>query len=94
MEPKRFRSSADVERSFCVRCGSTVGFHRVHETSLTIGSFDRAADMGEVPSTRVHVWFEEHLDWFETADKWPRYSQFPAGRAEELEELSGKPLRG
>jgi hypothetical protein len=29
-EPTRYRSSKDVERSFCPSCGSTIGFHRVH----------------------------------------------------------------
>jgi hypothetical protein len=93
-EPARFRSSTDVERSFCARCGSTIGFHRVHETSLTVGSFDQADSIGEVPKMRVHVWFEDHLSWFDTADRWPRYGQFPPGGKEELEQVEGKPLRG
>ena len=39
-ELTRYRSSKDVERSFCPACGSSTGFHRVHETSLALGSFD------------------------------------------------------
>lgn len=40
VHPTRYRSSKDVERSFCGTCGNTIGFHRVHETSLAVGSFD------------------------------------------------------
>ena len=44
-EPTRYRSSKDVERSFCSACGSTIGFHRVHETSLCLGSLDNPSDL-------------------------------------------------
>ena len=90
----RYRFSKDAERSFCPTCGSTIGFHRVHETSLLIGSLDTP---GELPVTKLwtgHVWFKDHIPWFDTADEWPRYSEFPPGRVEELNELSGQDLKG
>jgi hypothetical protein len=93
-EPTRYRSSKDVERSFCPVCGSRIGFHRVHETSLAVGSFDAPEALPVADIRAEHVWFKEHVPWFDTADEWPRISEFPSGRAEELNALSGKAIEG
>jgi len=37
---------------------------------------------------------QKHISWFDTADGWPRYDQFPPGREEEVEGLSGQPIGG
>ena len=79
-EPTRYRSSADVERSFCPVCGSTIGFHRVHETSLALGSFDAPEALLAPGRPALHVWFQNHISWFDTVDHWPRYAEFPPGR--------------
>ena len=94
VDPTRYRASKDAERSFCARCGGTIGFHRVHETSLTVGSLDNP---GQLPVDRfrhVHVWCQERVGWFEITDDWPRHDRFGPGREEELEALSGQPIRG
>jgi hypothetical protein len=93
-EPARYRSSEDVERSFCPGCGSTIGFHRIHETSLTIGSFDRPDDIVAECQSRSHVFRQEKLDWFDTVDSWARFDQFAPGREGELQSMSGKPIKG
>jgi hypothetical protein len=93
-EPTRFRSSADVERSFCPVCGSTIGFHRVHETSLALGSFDAPAALLAPGRWTGHVWFQEHISWFDTADDWVRYPAFSPGRVEELAAWSGQVIAG
>jgi hypothetical protein len=93
-EPTRYRSSKDVERSFCPVCGSTMGFHRVHETSLCVGSFDTPEALPVAGIWTGHVWFKEHIPWFETVDDWTRYSEFPPHRAEELKALSGQVIKG
>lgn len=90
--PSRYRSSKDVERSFCPTCGSSLGFHRVRETFLCVGSLDAPS---EVPVDKIwtgHTWYKEHVSWFDTADTWQRYPEFPPGRAEELEAVSGQPI--
>ena len=89
-EATRYRSSKDVERSFCPACGSTVGFHRVHETSLAIGSLDAPAALPVTKLWTGHVWFKEHIPWFDTADNWARYSDL----AESMRpsERGGRPL--
>ena len=93
-EPTRYRSSRDVERSFCAVCGSSIGFHRVHETSLVVGSFDapEALPVAEMPTN--HIWFKDRMSWFDTADDWKRFAEFPPQRAEELNALSGRPIEG
>jgi hypothetical protein len=93
-EPTRYRSSKDVERSFCSSCGSTIGFHRVHETSLVLGSFDAPESLPVAAIPTVHVWYKEHVPWFDTADHWTRFAEFPPQRAEELRALSGQPIQG
>ena len=93
-EPTRYRSSPDVERSFCPLCGSTIGFHRVHETSLAVGSFDTPADLLTAGLWTGHVFFSGRIAWFDTADDWARYPEFPPERAEELRGLSGQAIRG
>ena len=93
-EPTRYRSSKDVERSFCPICGSTIGFHRAHETSLAVGGFDAPEALPVAGVSTMHVWFKEHLPWFDTADDWPRYAEFPPGRTEELIGLSGRDIKG
>jgi len=92
--PRRYRSSKDVERSFCPTCGSTIGFHRAHETSLCLGSFDRPGEVIIDERHCLHVMYQEHISWFDSADNWPRHEKFPPGIEEELEKLSGQALKG
>ena len=93
-EPTRYRSSQDVERSFCPICGSTIGFHRVHETSICLGSLDTPGALPVAEIWTVHVWFKEHISWFDTADNWTRYPEFPPQRVEELNAVRGQDIKG
>lgn len=93
-EPSRYHSSQHVDRSFCPACGSTIGFHRVHETSLTIGSFDRPGAILSACNSRSHVFCQDRIEWFDTADHWPRHDRFASGREEELESVSSESIRG
>jgi hypothetical protein len=93
MQTTRYRSSIDVERSFCPVCGS-IGFHRVHETFIAVGSLDAPEALPIAKLWTGHTWFKEHISWFATADEWTRYSGFPPGRVEELDALSGREIMG
>ncbi len=93
-EPTRFRSSSDVERSFCPECGSSIGFHRVHETSLSLGSFDLPSELPVASMWAGHVFYKDRIVWFDTADGWERHAEFPPGRSEELHRLRGTPIEG
>ncbi len=92
--PTRYRSSKDVERSFCSKCGGTIGFHRVHETTLSAGSFDDPSALPFDGKENLHVWCQERVSWFDVSDDWPRHDRFPPGREQELEGLSGGLIRG
>ena len=93
-QPSRYRSSKDVERSFCPVCGSTIGFHRVHETFILIRSLGAPEALPIAKLWTGYVWFKEHIPWFDTTDDWIRYTEFPPGRAEELNALSGREIKG
>lgn len=92
--PTRYRSSKDVERSFCPICGSSIGFHRVHETYLTVGSLDAPEALPMADLWRAHVWFKDRVPWFDTSDDWTRHAELPPGRAEELSKMSGGEIKG
>lgn len=92
--PTRYRSSKDVERSFCSKCGGTIGFHRVHETTLSAGSLDNPSALPFGGKRNDHVWCQDRVSWFNISDEWPRHDRFPPGRDEELDQLSGQPIRG
>lgn len=93
-EPTRYQSSGDVQRSFCPTCGSTIGFHRVHETSLAVGSLDHPEHLDANGIRHAHVWNQERVAWFDSLDDWPRYGRFPQRREEELARLRGRSIRG
>jgi len=92
-EPKRYRTSKDVERSFCAACGSSIGFHRVHEPSLYLGSFDAPSELPVADIWTLHTFYKDHIAWFDTADAWERHSERSPGRTEELTALSGSQSR-
>jgi hypothetical protein len=73
-EPTRFRSSADAERGFCPKCGSTLSMHEqvlADRVQITVGSLD------EPDRVRIddHVWTEDSIAWFEIADELPRFKR-------------------
>jgi hypothetical protein len=61
-EPARYRSSAEVVRTFCGQCGTTLSYQ--HDGDLdfldvTAASLD---DPEEFPPTH-HVWMEDRISW-------------------------------
>lgn len=55
-EPKRFQSSNKVARGFCGDCGTPLTFDWSREVyDLTIGSFDRAAEIPPVAQLAVEA---------------------------------------
>ncbi|WP_119462176.1 GFA family protein [Rhodospirillaceae bacterium SYSU D60014] len=70
--PTRYRSSADAERGFCRRCGSTLTMHETvlaDRVQVTLGSLDRPQDV----RPDDHVWTEEQLPWLRIDDDRPRF---------------------
>jgi hypothetical protein len=69
-----FRSSDDVLRTFCGRCGSTLQFVRESRSdsfSVAIGTLDD--DPGIRPSH--HIFVGSKAPWYEIADDLPRFDE-------------------
>ena len=72
--PTRYRSSANAERGFCARCGSTLSMHEVvldDRVQVSLGSLDRPGDV----RPDDHVWTQSQLPWLNIADDLPRFPQ-------------------
>ena len=83
--PTRYRSSAEAERGFCARCGSTLTMHESvldDRVQVSLGSLDRPGDI----RPDDHVWTESQLSWLKIDDglpRFPRSSTVVPSRAEE-----------
>jgi hypothetical protein len=73
-EPSYYASSPGVRRGFCARCGSPLTYEnerRPDEVDLLAGALD---DPNQARPT-AHLFTEEQLAWFESADELPRYAK-------------------
>jgi hypothetical protein len=71
-QPTRYRSSAEAERGFCARCGSTLTMHEAvlpDRVQVALGSLDRPEDV----RPHDHVWTKRQLSWLEVKDDLPRH---------------------
>jgi hypothetical protein len=72
--PGHYASSPGVRRGFCAACGSPLTYENERmpdEVHVLAGALD---DPNEARPT-AHVFSEEQLAWFETADQLPRYAK-------------------
>jgi hypothetical protein len=72
-QPTRYRSSAEAERGFCARCGSTLTMHEAvlpDRVQVALGSLDRPQDV----RPDDHVWTRHQLPWLEIVDDLPRHA--------------------
>lgn len=73
-EPKVFESSPGVWRAFCGHCGTPLTYRAKRfpgEVHIHIGSLDEA----DAFTPTAHVFFEEHISWFHTADDAKRFKK-------------------
>ncbi len=77
-EPRWYQSSQQSRRGFCDACGTTLFFAstlcpgEMHVTRTSIqGPIDR--------EPQCHVFFDQHADWTEVGDEFPRYTSDEAG---------------
>jgi hypothetical protein len=74
-EPSRRRSSESGERWFCAECGTQIAMHVDHQPrtiDFTLGSLDDAERL----RPGFHIFFGSRIEWFDTADRLPRYFGF------------------
>jgi hypothetical protein len=77
-EPKRRRSSSIGERWFCAACGTQIAMTVAHQPDtidFTIGSLDEP----ERVRPAFHIFYGEHIRWFDPADTFPRHARFRPG---------------
>ncbi len=76
--PKRYASSAKVERRFCGQCGTQLTYARTDDASyidITTASLDKP---NAFPPTH-HSWLAHDIDWIEFGDGLP---VFPKSRTD------------
>lgn len=83
-EPRRYRSSAAVERSFCGRCGTPLTY--VHDAfpegvDVTTASLDQP----ECAAPVDHTWVADRLPWWRPEPRWPEFRGARDGSAPALE---------
>jgi hypothetical protein len=68
-----FRSSDDVERGHCTRCGTTIFSRRASLAAigLTAGSLDDPSQFNPA----MHIWMSSKQPWLEVCDNLPKYSE-------------------
>lgn len=77
-KPAEYESSPMVWRGFCTRCGTPISYRAARfpgEIHVYVGAMDHPERY--VPT--AHVYFAEHLPWFDTTDTCMRYSTTSSG---------------
>ena len=67
-----FRSSAQVWRGFCARCGTSLTYRheaRPAEIDVTLATLDDPTRLAPV----MHLWVKDRLPWMEIGDSLPRH---------------------
>ena len=73
--PRRRRSSSFGERWFCADCGTQLAMHVDHQPD-TIDFTIASLDDPERVRPAFHIFFGSRIEWFDTADRSPRYFGF------------------
>ncbi len=78
-EPASFSKTRGVTRTFCGRCGTSIGYADAGlagEHYLTIGFFDHPGRF----APQAHAYWRERLPWVEFADALPRGNGYTRAR--------------
>jgi len=77
-----YRSSEEVARGFCARCGSSLTFSRAGRGNVDICAGTLDDPNGILP--QEHIFTDHKLAWLHLDDGLPRHDRFPPGH-EDLE---------
>ena len=74
-ERKIYASSPGIGRGFCGKCGTPLTWEGYVEElgGDLIEVFISTTDDTDALVPQFHIWHDERLDWFDTADDLPRY---------------------
>ena len=75
-KPSVVRTSAEVERTFCSYCGSSLTYSH----TLRPGELDFTLVLLEDPSAlapRMHIWVQDKLPWIGLNDGLPQFETVP-----------------
>ena len=73
-KPKGYRASIRATREFCGDCGTYLLFREDDATASLGVNTATLDDPAQVPPT-FHIWYQSHVSWFDTADKFPRHAK-------------------
>ncbi len=73
---RAFRSSAEVTRTFCDRCGSTLQF--IRDGSPGFGLAVGTLDSDPIRRPTVQIWARDKAPWWELQDSPPYYETEPS----------------
>ena len=70
-----FRSSANMQRTFCSKCGSPIMSRRDNhpQVRVRLGTLDTPLSIGP----GAHIFVASRAEWFEIHDDLPRYPEAP-----------------
>ena len=76
-EPVEFMSSPGTRRTFCGRCGTSLTYERVGESSIDIHT--ATLDQPDAFPPDREIWLEEKIAWMATNDRFTPYPRSSKG---------------
>ena len=78
-ERRIYRSSPEVERTFCPDCGTPLSYEGDWGEDTTIEFYVSTLDDPERFVPDRHVFYGDRISWFDVADQLPRYNGSSTG---------------
>jgi hypothetical protein len=66
----------NAERRFCPNCGTHTDY-RAYDEPATVYVLTPTLDRPKLVPPAYHIFFKQHIAWFNTIDKLPRYAKEP-----------------
>ncbi len=76
---KRYRSSADITRTFCSECGSTLQFIRDERPGFGLAVATLDTDLHRVPNAQIFTKYKS--SWWPLHDNPPAHEEWPPPRS-------------
>lgn len=73
-KPKRYKSSAKVERLFCGACGAQIAYRRTDDDSYIDVATATLDDPDAFPPSH-HSWLSHDIAWIKFGDRLPKFQK-------------------